>query len=81
MALGLPVVANDNPDQQQVIVESRAGLSVPMTADDFANATLTLLNDSKLRANMSVLGKAYVAEKRSYQQLAKALAAEYKTRI
>ena len=81
MALGLPVVANDNPDQQQVIVESRAGLCVPMSAQDFANATLTLLNDSKLRANMSVLGKAYVAQKRSYQQLAKALAAEYKTRI
>ncbi len=81
MALGLPVVANDNPDQQQVIVESRAGLCVPMSAQDFANATLTLLNDSKLRANMSVLGKAYVAEKRSYQQLAKALAAGYKTRI
>lgn len=81
MALGLPVVANDNPDQQQVIVESRAGLCVAMSAQDFANATLTLLNDSKLRANMSVLGKAYVAQKRSYQHLAEALAAEYKTRI
>lgn len=81
MALGLPVVANDNPDQQQVIAESGAGLCVPMTAEGFANATLTLLNDSKLRVNMTALGKAYVAEKRSYQQLANALAAQYKILI
>lgn len=81
MALGLPVVANDNPDQQQVIAESGAGLCVPMTAEGFANATLTLLNDSKLRVNMTALGKAYVAEKRSYQQLAYALAAQYKMLI
>jgi glycosyltransferase involved in cell wall biosynthesis len=81
MALGLPVVANDNPDQQQVIAESGAGLCVPMTAEAFANATLALLDDNKLRANMSALGKAYVAQQRSYQQLANALAAEYKARI
>ena len=81
MALGLPVVANDNPDQQQIIAESGAGLCVPITAQGFANATLTLLNDRKLRANMSALGKVYVAQQRSYQQLATGLAAAYKTRI
>lgn len=81
MALGLPVVANDNPDQQQIIAESGAGICVPITAQGFANATLTLLNDRKLRANMSALGKVYVAQQRSYQQLATGLAAAYKTRI
>lgn len=81
MALGLPVVANDNPDQQQVIAESGAGLCVPMTAEAFANATLTLLNDIELRVNMSTLGKTYVTQHRSYNQLAAFLAEEYKAHI
>lgn len=81
MALGLPVVVNDNPDQQQVIAESGAGLCVPMTSEAFASATLRLLNDSDLRANMSALGKTYVAQHRSYQQLAASLAEEYRTRL
>lgn len=78
MALGLPVVANDNPDQQQVIAESGAGLCVPMTAQAFAAAILTLLKDSNLRAEMSTLGKTYVAKHRSYHQLAASLSNNYK---
>lgn len=81
MALGLPVVANDNPDQQQVMAESGAGLCVPLTPEAFANATLTLLNDSHLRTSMSVLGKRYVARHRSYYQIAETLAKEYQQRL
>ena len=44
MALGLPVVANDNPDQVQVIEESGAGICVPLQVDSFAQAVIGLLN-------------------------------------
>ena len=81
MALGLPVVANDNPDQQQVISDSGAGLCVPMTPEAFADATITLLNDTNMRTTMSALGKQYIAQHRSYDQLAESLAREYQQRV
>jgi len=81
MALGVPVVANDNPDQAQVIAESGAGLCVPMTAEAFAQATLSLLNDAASRARMSALGKTYIAEHRNYQHISGMLAERYHTLI
>lgn len=81
MAFGLPVVANDNPDQQQAIAESGAGLCVPMTTEAFANATIKLLEDDQLRASMSVLGKQYIAQHRNYCQLAELLARAYQQRV
>lgn len=77
MALGVPVVANDNPDQAQVIAESGAGVCVPLTVEAFAQATLSLMNDSAGRARMSVLGKAYISHKRSYLNLAESVAQKY----
>jgi glycosyltransferase involved in cell wall biosynthesis len=81
MALSLPVVANDNPDQQQIIAESGAGLCVPLTPEAFAEATLTLLSDCDMRASMSTLGKLYVTQCRGYSQLAESLAKEYQYRL
>lgn len=81
MALGLPVIANDNPDQQQVVAESGAGMCVPMTPEAFADAIATLLNDSNMRANMSSLGQHYVSQYRGYYQLAESLAKEYQQRL
>jgi glycosyltransferase involved in cell wall biosynthesis len=81
MALGVPVVANDNPDQAQVIAESGAGVCVPLTAEAFARATLSLLNDAASRARMSALGKTYIAEYRSYQHISAMLAERYHTLI
>ena len=77
MALGLPVVANDNPDQAKVIVDSGAGLCVSYTAEEFASAILTLLNDASMCAQMLVLGKVYIAKHRSYLQLSHSLANHY----
>jgi glycosyltransferase involved in cell wall biosynthesis len=50
LALGIPAVANDIPDQALVIEQSGAGLCVPMHADAFAAATLRLLADPDLAA-------------------------------
>jgi len=77
MALGLPVVANDNPDQEQVIAESGGGLCVPLEADAFAEALVTLLDNPSRCQEMGRLGKAYVSNVRSYDNLATNLAIEY----
>lgn len=77
MALGLPAVVNDNPDQEQVIAESGGGLCVPLEASGFAEALATLLNSPSRCQEMSRLGKAYVSNVRSYDNLATTLANKY----
>lgn len=77
MALGLPVVGNDNPDQAQVIAESGAGLCVPLEGPLLADAIVTLLNDRTVRMNMGSKGPAYVAKERSYAKIAQAVANVY----
>lgn len=78
MALELPVVVNDNPDQAQVIAESGGGLCVNLDAKSFAEAVLSLINNRSLRSEMGILGKAYVGNVRSYKKLSFDLAGQYK---
>ena len=77
MALGIPVVASDNPDQAQIVAESGAGLCVPQQAQAFADAITELLNDSRRREQMGARGLAYVRGARSYGQLAAGVAKVY----
>jgi len=77
MALGLPVLVNDNPDQVQVVAESGAGLCVRLEPSIFAEALARLLNDDDLRRVMSDAGRRYVNRSRSYDILASDLAAKY----
>jgi glycosyltransferase involved in cell wall biosynthesis len=77
MALNIPVVMNDNPDQAQVAKESDAALCVPLTPESFAQATLQLLNDADTRAGMRQKGLAYVTQVRGYAQLASNLYQTY----
>jgi glycosyltransferase involved in cell wall biosynthesis len=60
LALGIPSVANDIPDQKRVIAESGAGLCVTMEARPFAAAVLKLLNDGALAAGFALRGPPYV---------------------
>jgi glycosyltransferase involved in cell wall biosynthesis len=78
MALGIPSVANDIPDQRLVIEQSRAGLCVPMEADAFASAVLQLLADRALAAAFAQRGPAYVRTHRTYDILARNVAETYK---
>lgn len=78
MALGIPVVCNDNPDQAQVIGESGAGLCVNLSAAAFSAALLELLADPTRRRTMSEAGRAYVSRTRSYDQLAQQAANAYR---
>lgn len=81
MALGLPVVANDNPDQKQVIEESGAGLCIPLEPEGFANAVIRILLDQPLAEQMADQGRKYVAAKRSYDHVAGMLAAVYQSQM
>jgi glycosyltransferase involved in cell wall biosynthesis len=77
MAMGVPVVGNDNPDQQRVIAASGAGLCVALDAADFAAAVILLLQDEEGRIAMARRGPAYVQASRSYARLATEVAAQY----
>jgi len=78
LALGLPSVANDIPDQKRVIEESGAGLCVPMETDAFAAATLYLLNNCSAARQCSERGPAYVRSHRTYAILGRNVASAYK---
>jgi glycosyltransferase involved in cell wall biosynthesis len=78
LALGVPVVCNDNPDQEQIVASCGAGLCVPYTPERFAEAVISMLNlDADARRSMSEAGKRYIAEHRDYRILSEKLAAVY----
>ena len=82
LALGLPVVCNDNPDQQAIIEASGAGSCVPYTPRAFADAVLHWLSMApNERARHREAGREHVRRFRDYPQLAQALAAEYELRL
>jgi glycosyltransferase involved in cell wall biosynthesis len=77
LALGIPSVANDIPDQRQVIEASGAGLCVPMDARAFADAALSLLQDRVLAAAFAQRGPGWVATHRTYAILGRNVAKVY----
>jgi glycosyltransferase involved in cell wall biosynthesis len=77
MALNIPVLCNDNPDQAQAIQQSGAGLCVSLSAENFAKALLELLENNERRKKMATVGRHYIAEFRSYEKLASSLFAVY----
>lgn len=78
LALGVPVVCNDNPDQQAIIEATGCGECVPYTGEDFARAVLRLLAwDTSIRNLMVEHGMTYVRERRNYPVIADAVSAAY----
>lgn len=77
LALGIPSVANDIPDQQLVIDESGAGLCAPMEAEPFAAAVRRLLQDKAFAAELAKRGPAYVRSHRTYAILGRIVAETY----
>lgn len=78
LALGIPSVANDIPDQKLVIEQSGAGLCVPMEAGAFAAAILYLLKHRSAARQCAERGPAYVASHRTYAILGRNVANTYK---
>lgn len=79
LALGVPVVCNDNPDQERVIRESKAGICVFYSAADFANAVISMLSlDEKARNELGVRGRNYVNQYRDYRVIGDNVVNSYK---
>jgi glycosyltransferase involved in cell wall biosynthesis len=71
LALGLPVVANDHPEQRLILRESRAGVRVPWGAQHFARAVTWLMKRTpRERAAMGTQGRAWVEANRTYARIA-----------
>jgi len=77
MALGLPIVANDNPDQAQVIEESGAGICTSLDGESFAQAVVSLLNSPETMRQMGINGREYAVSKRDYNSIARKVAGDF----
>ena len=76
LALGKAVVANDHPEQREVLKESGAGICVGWDEQEFADAIIRLLSDSVLNKKMSERGAPYVRAHRTYDAIAKFVESE-----
>lgn len=80
LALGLPVVANDHPEQRLVLKASRAGLCVPWGARYFARAVRWLASRSaEERGEMGRRGRHWVEAHRTYEHIADRVDGVYRT--
>ena len=71
LALGIPVVANDHPEQQQILRESRCGVCVPWGARHFARAARWLMvRSAEERSEMGRRGRAWAETHRTYARIA-----------
>jgi glycosyltransferase involved in cell wall biosynthesis len=78
LALGLPVIANDHPEQRLVLKESGAGVCVPWAARHFARAVMWLAaKGPDARARMGECGRSWVLAHRTYGRIADELETRY----
>ena len=71
IACGLPVVCNDQPDQDHVVRSSGGGRVVPLQAQAFAQAIIELLDQSPAqRAQQTRVAQEWVRSHRGYDVLA-----------
>lgn len=70
MALGKAVVANNHPEQQRVLKESKAGLCVSWDEKEFAKAIKQILDDPNEKKAMGERGRQFVESYRSYDIIA-----------
>jgi glycosyltransferase involved in cell wall biosynthesis len=77
LALGVPCVGNDIPDQRYVLERSGAGICAPMTVAAFVTAVESLLADADGARSMGARGPAFIARERSYEVLASQVATVY----
>ncbi len=77
LAFGKPVVANDHPEQRDVLEKSGAGICVPFEKESFASAILELLQDPVRAADMGMRGRRYVERYRCYRVIADQVESKY----
>lgn len=77
LALGMPCVGNDSPDQENVLRASGAGCLAASTAEAMAEQIGVILADLPAARLLAAAGPAFIEEQRSYRVLANRLAAVY----
>jgi glycosyltransferase involved in cell wall biosynthesis len=78
MALGVPVVANEHPEQRRVLHASRAGVCVPWGGRYFAKGIRFLAETGReRRREMGLRGRRWVREHRAYDVIAGELEQKY----
>lgn len=77
LALGMPCVGNDIPDQAQVLMSSQAGWLVESNATAMAGALVELLQDTLAARARAQAGPSYIHASRSYRVLGESLAQRY----
>lgn len=70
LALGVPCVGNDIPDQKYVLDRSGAGLCVPMTVPAFSKAVAELLANPERAQSLGRRGPDFITAERSYSAIA-----------
>jgi glycosyltransferase involved in cell wall biosynthesis len=78
LALGIPCVANDIPDQKFVIEHSGGGVCVAFDVPAFAEAVTQMLGQPEAARDMGQRGARWVKEHRSYDAIASDVAQVYK---
>jgi glycosyltransferase involved in cell wall biosynthesis len=81
LALGMPCVGNDIPDQEAVLAASGAGWLVASTPPAMAEALLAILRDPQAARQRAAAGPAYIEAVRSYRVLGAALAERYRNLV
>jgi len=81
LALGMPCVGNDIPDQEAVLAASGAGWLSASTPQAMAEALLAILRDPQAARRRAAAGPAYIESARSYRVLGAALAARYQALV
>src|SRR5690606_12350643 len=71
LALGIPVVANDHPEQRLILRDAKAGVCVPWGARHFARGVRWLMSKSpEERAEIGRRGRVWVERHRTYARIA-----------
>jgi glycosyltransferase involved in cell wall biosynthesis len=78
LALAMPCVGNDTPDQVQVLTRSRAGWLTASTPQAMADGVAAILADPGAARARAAKGPDFIAQNRSYHVLAAGLAERYR---
>lgn len=81
MALGKAVVANDHPEQAEVLHASAAGIVCAWDEREFANAIIELLKDPERCERMGAAGRRYVAANRTHWAMVELVAGRYRQHL
>ncbi len=77
MGEGKPVVANDIPDQKEILKDSGGGICTSYDVNEFAEAIIKIIEEKNIAKKMGELGRKYVYKCRDYALLAKNLERKY----